>query len=251
MRRIALLLATTAAALAAPTSRAAAAEAPAVPALGARVTGCETGLSPGPRAATFRGTMPSIVGASVLEMRFVLEQRSGDGWKAMSPPGFTRWEHSTPGAAGLVYEKRVERLAAGSAYRVRVRFRWSAPDGTVLRRATRVSGACRLADERRDVSVDGLTAAPLPNGRVRYVVTVRNGAAAAAAGRLRVVLAVDGVVQDAQTLSGLPADAIGVVSFDGPPCRPGGSVLARIDAPSGGDEVADADDTLKLDCPSA
>ena len=224
MRRIALLLATASAAFALPATVAAAAT-PAAPTLGGRVAG-----------------------SSVLAMRFELQRRAEGAWKPESPPGFTRWERSAPDAAGFVYEKRVERLAAGSAYRVRVRFRWSAPDGTVLRRAARVSGACRPADLRPDLSIDGLTADPLPDGRTRYVVQVRNGGATAALGTVRVGLTVDGVAQVAQTLSGLSAAALGSVVFEGPACRPGGSVLAQADPQDVLDEADEADNALDLGC---
>lgn len=249
MRRIALLLAAASAAFALPATVAAAAT-PAAPTLGVRVTGCEAGLNPEQRAAEFTGSMPAVAGSSVLAMRFELQRRTEGAWKPESPPGFTRWERSAPDAAGFVYEKRVERLAAGSAYRVRVRFRWSAPDGTVLRRAARVSGACRPADLRPDLSIDGLTADPLPGGRARYVVQVRNGGLTAALGLLRVGLTVDGVARVAQTLSGLRADAVGSVAFEGPACRPGGSVLVRVDPQDELGEADEADNTLELSCPS-
>lgn len=248
MRRIALLIATASVAGTAPAVAALAAAAPAVPTLGVRVADCRTGLSIEQRSAEFTGSMPAITGSSVLAMRFELGQRPGGGWKPLSPAGFGRWERSAPGAAGFVYVKRVERLAAGSAYRVRVRFRWSAADGTVLRRATRTSGACRVADLRPDLSIDGLTADPLPNGRARYVVQVRNGGETDALGTLRVGLTIDGVAQVAQTLSGLSAAALGSVVFEGPACRPGGSVLAQADPQDVLDEADEADNALDLDC---
>lgn len=248
MRRTALLIATASVAGAAPAVAALAAEAPAVPTLGVRVADCRTGLSIEQRAAEFTGSMPAIVGSSVLAMRFDLERRPGGGWKPLSPPGFGRWERSAPGAAGFVYVKRVERLAAGSAYRVRVRFRWSAPDGTVLRRATRTSGACRVADLRPDLSIEGLTADPLPDGRARYVVQVRNGGETDAFSAVRVGLTVDGVAQVAKSLPGLTAAALGSVVFEGSACRPGGNVLARVDPQDGHDEADEADNTLELPC---
>ena len=124
-------------------SDALAADAPAVPELGVQLTACPTGPVPEQRAASFTGSMPAVDGSSVLAMRFALEQRRGSDWKPLASPAFARWERSAPGAAGFVYDKRVERLAAGASYRVTVSFRWTAADGTVVRRATRRSGACR------------------------------------------------------------------------------------------------------------
>jgi len=143
MRRIVLTLSTLLAAVLAPAGLAAAD----APALSARVLDCQTGPDADERAADFRASMPAADDASILSLRFTLEQRRDGAWEGVPVPG-ARWERSKPGAAGFVFDKRVERLAAGSTYRVTVRFRWLAADGTVVRRATRSSGSCRQPDER-------------------------------------------------------------------------------------------------------
>jgi subtilase family serine protease len=79
---------------------------------------------------------------------------------------------------------------------------------------------------------------------------VYNGGLTIALGPLRVGLTVDGVAAVPQTLSGLRADAVGSVAFEGPACRPGGSVLARVDPRDGLDEPDEEDNTLELSCPS-
>lgn len=233
--------------LAAATSSAGAAV---VPSLGARLVGCEDGLAPEQRAADFSGSMPAVDGASVLAMRFELEQRRGSTWKAAPIPG-TRWESSVPGAAGFVYAKRVERLAPGASYRMLVRFRWTAADGTVVRRTARRSATCREDDLRPDLSVAAITAAALPDGRTRYVVSLRNDGPTAVLETVPVGLAVDGVAQPPRSLPGLAPSATRTLELEGPACRPGGTLRAVVDPEGAIDESDEADNAVVVRCPGA
>jgi len=247
MRRISLLF-TVLAALAASADVALATGPPAAPTLGVRVAGCQTGLELTRRAADFTSSMPAITGSSVLAMRFELEQRRGRAWRPVPVRGSARWERSEPGAAGFVFDKRVERLAAGVTYRMTVRYRWFAADGTVIKRATRRSGACRQPDLRPDVSVAGLSTEPLPDGRARYVVQVLNGGLSALVGTLRVGLTVDGAALEPQPLSGLAVGTIVEVSFEGPACQRDGTIRATADSEDSLDEPGEADNALVLRC---
>ncbi len=246
MRRTALLIIFVA--FAASADAALAAGPPGAPTLGVRVAGCQTGLELEQRAANFTGAMPAITGSSVLAMRFELEQRRGGAWKPVPVPGSTRWERSEPGAAGFVFDKRVERLAPGVTYRMTVHFRWSASDGTALKRATRRSGACRQLDLRPDLSVAGLSTEPLLNGRARYVVQVLNSGLSALLGTLRVGVIVDGLALTPQSFLGLGIGAIREVDFEGPACRPGGTIRAVADPEDSLEEPGEADNALVLGC---
>jgi hypothetical protein len=117
---------------------AARAEDAAVP-LRASLVACDVG------EAVFRASMPDAPGASRLELRFALQERAvGDEeFAALRVPGWDRWERSEPGRAGYVLTRRVMGLREGAAYRAEVRFRWRAADGEVVRRARRVTTACR------------------------------------------------------------------------------------------------------------
>ena len=238
-------------AFAASADMALAAGAPPAPALGVRIAGCQTGLEVEQRAADFTGSMPAITGSSVLGMRFELEQRRGGAWRPVPVPGSARWERAEPGAAGFVFDKRVERLAEGVTYRMTVYFRWSASDGTVLKRATRRSGACRQPDLRPDLSVAGLSTEPLPNGRARYVVQVLNSGLSALLGTLRVGVIVDGLALAPHSFSGLGIGAIREVDFEGPACRPGGTIRAVADPEDSLEEPGEADNALVLRCSGA
>ncbi len=252
MRRIVLPALLAALALPAPALAATPAAATA-PELGAKLASCQTGAVAAQREVEFEAAMPATDGSSELAMRFDLEQRrtTTGAWKAVREvPGFGRYERSEPGAAGFVYRKRVERLALGS-YRVVVRFRWSAADGAVLKRAVRRSAACRQPDLRADLSVVGVTTGdPLPGGRARYVVQLRNGGRTATVGAATVGLAVDGVELATLSLPGLAAGGVGSVAFEGPACRPGGAVVATADPGDALPEGRESDNALAVDCPA-
>lgn len=247
MRLTALLLALLAT-LAASADVALATGARAAPTLGVRVAGCQTGLELAQRAAEFTGSMPAVAGSSVLAMRFELEQRRGGSWRPVPVPGSSRWERSEPGAAGFVFDKRVERLAEGVTYRMTVYFRWSASDGTVLKRATRRSGVCRQRDLRPDLTVTGITIEALPSGRAHYVVQVLNGGLSALFGTLRVGMVVDGLALTPQPFSGLGIGMIVEVAFEGPTCHPGGTVRAVADPEDSLEEPGETDNALVLRC---
>jgi hypothetical protein len=124
------------------------AQAPVPPELAATLTSCVTGVSAATRSATFTGSMPALDGSSVLAMRFDLERRTQRAWKAVSAATFGRWERSIPGAAGFVYDKRVERLPAPAEYRATIRFRWWDAAGHPQRDVRRRTAICRQPDLR-------------------------------------------------------------------------------------------------------
>lgn len=218
------------------------------PSLAVKLVSCEVGALEAQRAAEFSGAMPALAGASVLAMRFDLEQRRSGSWKRVLAPAFGRYERSGAGAAGFVYVKRVQRLAPGASYRVTVRFKWVGKDGAVRKRAVRHSAACRQPDLRPDLAVTAVRAEPGPAGRTRYVVQLRNRGLGAVVGTLRVGLAVDGTALPDAALAGLGAGEEGTVTFDGPACPPGGALTASADPGNGIEEPRKDDDRLVVPC---
>ena len=227
--------------------------APAAPTLGVRVASCETGLTADEREAAFTAAMPALDGATGLAMRFDLEQRRGGGlWRTVTVPGFGRWERSAMGAAGFVYTKRVERLAPAASYRVAVRLRWTAADGSTVRRVTRRSASCRQPDGRPQLSVAAIAVGqPLGDGRARYVVRVRNAGPGVAPASARIGLRVDGVALPAAPLGArLAVGTVSDVVFEGPVCAPGGLVEATADPEDDLEEPREGDNALALRCAS-
>ena len=112
--------------------------------LAARLVECTTGERVADRAATFTASMPAIPGARRLGMRFSFQVREpGERRYSGIPLGtWRRWERADPGRPGFIYTKRVEGLTGPAVYRAVVRFRWTAADGHVLRRARRVTRGC-------------------------------------------------------------------------------------------------------------
>jgi hypothetical protein len=115
------------------------------PPLTARVVSCTTGASAAERAAAFSATMRAIAGSAYMRMRFdLLEQPIGSrAYTRVDLPAWTGWERSEPGRPALIWTRRVRGLRAGVEYRARVRFRWYDADGSVLRRASRLTPVCR------------------------------------------------------------------------------------------------------------
>lgn len=221
------------------------------PDLGAELTSCVTGVAVASRAATFRGSMPTIARASVLAMRFDLERFRGTSWRPVTASTFGRWERSVPGAAGFVYDKRIEQLAAPASYRATVRFRWSDAAGHVVRELRRRTPTCRQPERRPDLQpVTIVPGAARPDGTVTYVVTVRNTGVTVAP-PFRLGLSVAGVALVPQPVPVLGAGADATVSFDGPACRPGEGLRAAADADALVDEADEGDNALVQRCVAA
>ena len=112
-------------------------------------------------AAVFEGRMDTRPGSARMQMRFQLQDHGpGERWVRVAVPGFSAWQSSATGRSRYVYTKTVDGLVGPASYRVVVHFRWLAADGTVLRRATVVSAACRQPDPRPDLSVAALEVRP-------------------------------------------------------------------------------------------
>ena len=130
-----------------------------------------------------------------MSVRFTLEESvAGGRYRAVTAPGLGVWRKSRAGVRAFAYRQRVKALAEGSAYRVKVQYRWHRRDGSVVKTAQRRSKACRQTDPLPNLRVQriGGRAAGAP-GKVRYGISVSNRGAAPAPAT-RVLLWVDGVV---------------------------------------------------------
>lgn len=233
---------------------AAAQDLPPRPPLAATVSSCQTGLTADERAVVFTGSMPAIRRAVRMSMRFELYERAGETgpYVRVRLSGFGNWVRADPGVAGFVYAKRVEQLAAPSAYRVLVRFRWYDARGRVVRRRERTSAGCRQPDLRPDLRVARLLiGAARPDGSALYTVTVRNAGRSAVSAPFTTGLSIDGVAQPVEALGGLDVNGTATVVFVGPRCAAGAAVIAVADADATVDEVDEYDNTERRSCPDA
>jgi CARDB protein len=260
MRPPALLAAASVAAFAVLAAAAAASARPAVgpraaTPLAAKVKTCSTGADVPSRYAVFTGSMPRIAQATTLAMRFDLytDGRGRSLRRVKGVPNFGVWERSSPGAPGFVYDKRVDALDAPAAYRVRVSFRWYDGGGHVVRRATRLSGACRQPDKRPDLQVTEIGFEPVPHDplHLRYAVTVANTGRGPVPAASLVGLQIGPLAQPPLPLPPLAAGAAATVVFTGPACLPGAGVRAVADAAQGVVEADEDDDAAVRDCPLA
>jgi hypothetical protein len=245
-RRLKISLLGALACLAAATPLAADAQSSRTP-LAARVKTC----SPSAHVAVFTASMPRWGGASVLAVRFDLSARTGHGaWRAVKATGFGSWLKSAAGATGFVYDKRVEGLTAGRAYRVTVRYRWLDADGDVVRRATRTSASCTQTDRRPNLEPGTIAVKPTSDGQATYVVGVRNTGRGDVEDPFSVSLTSDGAPLGAQAVSTLDAGHETTVTFSGPRCTPGAQLSVSVDTEGTVDESDEDDDTVVMPCPA-
>ena len=238
------LLVIPALALAAAGGVARAADTAQAPQLSARLTSCTTGPTAPDRAAVFTGSMPAVPGTQQMAMRFdLLQRRPGSPFfRRVAAPKLGVWERSHHDATlpGYIVTKRVDGLAAPGTYRAVVRFRWYDADGRVLRRARRVTRACRQLDQRPDLTIGGVSVAPGPDPEhATYVVEIVNLGRGDAAVPFAIDLAVNGAGQPAQTLAALGGRARATVSFVAPVCAQGSAVRVAVD---GGKAIAESNE---------
>lgn len=214
----------------------------------AKVVECSRGLTAEQRLATFRAGMVKVRGASRMSVRLTLEESvAGGRYRTAAAPGLGVWRKSRAGVRAFAYRQRVKALAEGSAYRVRVQYRWHKRDGSVFKTAQRRSKACRQTDPLPNLRVQriGGRAADAPN-EVRYGISVINRGAAPAPAT-RVLLWVDGVVAGRAAVPPLAAGQVGRVFVTGPKCSTG--VGAQADTDLAVRESDETDNVRAAACP--
>jgi CARDB len=172
------------------------------------------------RSAVFVARMRRVRGTERMAMKFTLLERSAGGrYRKVDAPKLGRWRRSRFGVGSFRYRQRVEGLAEGAAYRLRVRYRWYGEDGELLRSARRTSRTCRqfVALPNLKVQLLGVQRTRVP-GVWRYEVRVRNAGHAPAAD-VPVQLSVDGAVVDTLDVPRLLPGEVRTLRFRGPACE--------------------------------
>ncbi len=218
------------------------------PPLSAELERCQTSPLPAQRVAEFLGSMPAIDGASRMQMRFELQRRRPyeRSWRRLrGVEGFGVWETALPDRAGFVFHKRVDGLQVPAAYRARVGFRWSRSDGTIVRRARRLTLSCSQPDLRPDLAPRALGAVlDVRPALAIYTLVVRNeGRSSAGPFAVRVA---GGVTEVGELAAGKQLEVPVVAAA----CMPGSIVVATVDWDR---RVAEADERngLRRRCPLA
>jgi hypothetical protein len=140
MRRAALIVALSLAALAVPAQ---AAESPGA----ARLIRCHPHPNQAKRFAIFEGEMTGST-TTRMEIRFdLLRADPGGEFLRVEAPGLGVWNRAEAGVVDYRYRKRVENLPAPASYRALVRFRWRKPGGGVVRRGHALTEVCEQPDE--------------------------------------------------------------------------------------------------------
>jgi hypothetical protein len=204
--------------------------------------------------ATFQGTMATFGRATGLQMRFTLQARDSitHRWARVgAPPPFEEWLTAQAGNARYVYDKSVDNLPVGAAYRVVVRFRFRDANGTIVARTQRHSRKCRQPDERANLQPERVRAGAIQADGTRvYEVTMANTGESMSAPS-SVALDVNAVRQPFVVDPGLAPGATTAITFVAPACAMGSNVTATVDINSEVDERDETDNALTLPCPEA
>jgi len=217
--------------------------------LKAKLTDCHTGSQSADRFAVFVGQMPALQGTRRMWMRFDLYERTGSSaWQHVSVPKFGTWQKSLPGKPGFIYEKRVDQLQAPADYRVQVRFRWYDAHAKLQRTARRTTHTCHEPDPRPDLAIGKVSATEAGQGRLRYLIRVRNDGRSDV-GPFDTVLSVDGTAQPAVTVAGLPAGGATTVAVVGQRCTLGSQIQVAVDTAGMIDEARETNNTVSRPCP--
>jgi len=192
------------------------------------MTACQTSASQAARFLVGEGAMRAIDDTR-MQMRFELQSRppSRGGWRAVAAPGFGVWNTALPGVRRYAYSKRVEALAAPADYRMVVRFRWLRR-GRPAAQVKRVTRVCSQPDPRPDLVVARFAMKGGNPADRRYVVRLDNRGGAPS-GPFEVAVSVNGASLAPVAVAGLAAGARVKVQLRGPGCRPGSTVLIRVD----------------------
>src|SRR5215212_3748752 len=180
---------------------------------------CRSGDAAETRTATFMGRMRAAAGTDRMLMRFTLMERFGDEkLHALAVPELKAWRSSKPGVRDFRYKQTVTGLQGGGEYRVAIDFRWLDADGNLLRKARRLSGACRQPGELANLKVGPPTAQSGPEGTAVYVVPVLNTGKAPAR-EVAVELFVDGAATNVGHIDSVAPGETREVRFTGPSCQ--------------------------------
>jgi CARDB len=197
--------------------------------------------------ASFRGSIRRVEGSDRMAMRFTLMERTGTGgFKPLRAPGLGRWRRAKEGVVNFGYRQVVQALPENAIYRMRVDFRWFAPDGSVLLHLQRSSASCRQFAALPNLRVELLGTSPTKvPGVVRYRVLVVNAGKAAVTAPVR--LSVDGGVIDTASVADLLPGEGREIGFRGPSCT--SLVAAAADPDEVIVESSEDDNTDELACP--
>jgi hypothetical protein len=218
---------------------------------------CHVGLLAADRYAEFSAQIAAVHSTATMAVRFDLYGAAPMGapgaatlgpFKHLSAPSLGTWNRSAPGVTIFDYNQTVAALPYG-AFRAVVHYRWYGRSGLVIRRAKRVTSVCAEPDQRPNLVAGTVTrqASGVPRTTVYGVNVINRGLSAA--GAFDVSLSIDGTpVAPNQTLSGLVAGGRTVVTFTGPRCATGQTLLATVDPGNRVDEASKADNTRSIAC---
>jgi hypothetical protein len=201
------------------------------------------------RTAVFYARMRKVPGTKRMRMRFTLLERPSGlrSFTHVVAPGLGHWRKSAEGVGAYGYRQKVRGLHDGSAYRMRVRYRWYGQDHRLLKSVRRTSHTCRMFVPLPNLRVRLLGHRPTTTPGVwRYGVQVTNGGQVGV-DDVGVRFSVDGSVLDTKTIPHLGAGEADSRYFRAPACKDGYSALA--DPDNAVAELNEGDNEATAACP--
>lgn len=212
-----------------------------------RVLQCKSGDASESRLATFLSRIRATSGTDRMAMRFTLLERFGDERRRrVDFPELRTWHFSKPGIKDFRYKQTVTGLHGGGEYRVRVDYRWYDSDGNLLRKARRMSGACRQPGQLPNLIPGPPAIRSGPEGTAVYTVPVSNRGKAPAS-EVAVELYVDGAATNVGQIDTIAAGERREVRFTGPVCQR--NVRVVVDPADTVKERRESDNALTFACP--
>lgn len=214
---------------------------------------CTTSLDdPQQRAVTF--TVRASRGATASSFGFTAkleEKAAGGSWTSLtgtaSPEGLGTFQPAADGSAAMVRRINVRGLRMGSAYRLKVSFRWVTPSGK--QRVTRRSAACTVKELRPNVGfLRSLPWSPGTSGdQVVYRPQLRVQRGTPFADRKITI----SVLQGTTVLGRVSPQSLSnraLVLVPGTVCTAGTDVTYRVDVAPAVEESNTADNELTVPC---
>lgn len=216
---------------------------------------CTTSLDdPQARAASFNVRMVRGEGGSSFGFTATLQEKvRGGTWTTLSgsasPAGLDSFQPAAVGAGSMVRRINVRGLRMGSAYRLKVSFRWAGPNGKQT--LTRRSSSCTVKELRPNLGV-ARSLGWIPGtsgGQVVYLARLRVARATALTDHT-VTLSVlqGGTLLGTATVAPLAHGATALVPAAR--CRAGADVTIRIETAPAVEERTLADNELTTRCDS-
>jgi hypothetical protein len=260
-KRLLMVGAVAACALAVGSATASAQSSPAPPNDQLRSLVCQKALDPPARAVSIQAVMRPVTGTAKMQMKFQLMRQSKPHGRfvAVKGRGLGSWISPSDPTLGQqsgdvwILNHPVVNLAAPATYKFKVTFKWTGTQGQTLGTDTLVSTTCYQPELRADLFVRSLTVTPITSGpsagQWAYTAEVDNRGLSGA-GPVEVVFAAGNATPVPATIAWVGAKSSARQRFVAAPCTAGSTLTVTVDPTQSIDEYDYANNALTMACPA-